>query len=125
MHAPPSRGRNAKLDALVPLSFAYRMTKWYVGGQDASDPEISPLYADYSAFPPLYFIASEREGLLDDSILAVQQARQAGVETQLDVWPVLPHAFVIFESMFAEAPQAREDIGAFIRKHAAALPLPA
>jgi len=125
MHAPPSRGRNAKREALVPLSLAYRMTKWYVGGRDASDPEISPLYADYSGFPPLYFIASEREILLDDSILAVQQARQAGVETQLDVWPILPHAFVIFESMFAEARQAREDIAAFIRKHAATLPLPA
>lgn len=124
MHAPPSRGRNAKWEALVPQSLAYRMTKWYVGGQDASDPEISPLYADYSGFPPLYFIASEREILLDDSILAVQQATQAGVETQLDVWPVLPHAFVIFESMFAEARQARDDITSFIRKHAATQPLP-
>lgn len=94
MHAPPSRGRNAKREALVPLSLAYRMTQWYVGGQDASDPEISPLYADYCGFPPLYFIASEREILLDDSILAVRQARQA-----------------------------RDDITAFIRKHAATLPL--
>lgn len=116
-HAPPSRVYNARHEALVPSSFAYRMSKWYVGAQDASDPEISPLYADFSGFPPMYFIASEREILLDDSVLAAARAREAGVETQLDVWPVLPHAFLIFESMFAEASQAREDVVAFISKH--------
>ena len=119
-HAPPSRVLNAKREALVPVSFAYRMTNWYIGGQDASNPEISPLYADYAGFPPLYFLASEREILLDDSVLAAQCARQAGVETQLEVWPVLPHAFLLFESMFREAIQARRDVVAFIRRYTAA-----
>jgi acetyl esterase/lipase len=118
IHAPPSRNRNAHREALVPLSFAYRMTKWYVAGQDASHPEISPLYADYAGFPPLYFLVGEREILLDDSVLAAQRAREAGVETQLDVWPVLPHAFLIFESRFSEASQARRDVVDFIRRHA-------
>lgn len=118
-HAPPSRGFNAKTEALIPHALAARMTEWYIRGQDASDPEISPLYADYSGFPPLYFIASEREILLDDSVLAAIRAREAGVETQLDVWPVLPHAFLIFESMFVEAQQARQDVVTFIRRHLA------
>lgn len=117
-HAPPSRGLNARRDALISLSFAQRMMLWYIGGQDAIHPEISPLYADYSGFPPLYFLVGENELLLDDSVLAAGRAREAGVETQLDVWPVLPHAFPLFESMFVEARQAREDIVAFIRRHA-------
>jgi monoterpene epsilon-lactone hydrolase len=118
-HAPPSRGFNAKSEALIPESFAPRMTEWYTRGQDASDPEISPLYADYAGFPPLYFLVGEREILLDDSVLAAGRAREAGVETQLDVWPVLPHAFLIFESMFVEAQQARRDVVAFVRRHVA------
>jgi len=116
-HAPPARGFNAKREALIPAAFAYRMTQWYVHGQDASNPEISPLYAEYTGFPPLYFLVGEEEFLLDDTLLAAERAREAGVETQLDVWPVLPHAFPIFESMFSEAPQARKDMVAFIRRH--------
>jgi acetyl esterase/lipase len=118
-HAPPSRGFNAKSEALIPQAFAARMTEWYTRGQDASDPEISPLYADYAGFPPLYFLVGEREILLDDSVSAAGRAREAGVETQLDVWPVLPHAFLIFESMFIEARQARQDVVAFVRRHVA------
>lgn len=116
-HAPPSRGFNAKREALIPPGFAYRMTQWYINGQDASNPEISPLYADYAGFPPLYFLVGEEEFLLDDSLLAAERAREARVETQLDVWPVLPHAFPLFESMFSEAPLARKDMVAFIRRH--------
>jgi monoterpene epsilon-lactone hydrolase len=116
-HAPPARSLNAKREALIPVAFANRMTQWYVNGQDASNPEISPLYADYAGFPPLHFLVGEEEFLLDDTLLAAKQARAAGVETELEVWPVLPHAFPIFESMFAEAPLARKDIVAFIRRH--------
>jgi acetyl esterase/lipase len=112
--ALPSRGFNAGRDALLPSSFLQRALRLYVGDNDASDPEISPLYADYAGFPPLHFLAGEREILLDDSVLAAERARDAGVDTQLDVWPVLPHAFLLWESSFAEAPQARRDIVAFI-----------
>lgn len=116
-HAPPSRGFNAKREALIPTSFANRATAWYVNGQDASNPEISPLYADYSGFPPLYFIVGAEEFLLDDTLLAADRAREAGVETQLDVWPVLPHAFPLFEKMFSESPEARQDMVTFVRRH--------
>lgn len=116
-HAPPARSLNAKREALIPVAFGNRMTQWYVNGQDASNPEISPLYADYTGFPPLHFLVGEQEFLLDDTLLAAKQARAAGVETELEVWPVLPHAFPIFESMFREAPLARKDMVAFIRRH--------
>jgi acetyl esterase/lipase len=112
--APPSRVFNAGRDALLSSSFLQRAVRLYVGNNDASDPEISPLFADYAGFPPLYFLACEREILLDDSVLAAERARDAGVDTKLDVWPVLPHAFLLWESSFVEAPQARRDIVAFI-----------
>lgn len=115
-HAPPARSLNAEREALIPVAFGNRMTQWYVNGQDASNPEISPLYADYAGFPPLHFLVGEEEFLLDDTLLAAKQARAAGVETELEVWPVLPHAFPIFESMFREAPLARKEMVAFIRR---------
>jgi acetyl esterase/lipase len=121
VHAPPSRVANAKRDALLTPLTTIHVIESYAPGQDASNPEISPLYADFTGFPPLYFIVGESEVLRDDSVLAAECARAAGVKTQLDVWPVLPHAFPIFETMFAEASQARRDIVEFIGKYVSAV----
>lgn len=117
VHAPPSRARNNRMDALLPIAAFQNVDDWFAGDWDASDPELSPLYADFSGFPPLYFIVGEKEVLRDDSVLAAAQARRAGVETRLDVWPHLPHAFVLFAALFAETTVARQDIVEFIRGH--------
>ena len=39
------------------------------------------------------------------------------METGLDVWPELPHAFVLFEALFNETAVARADIIEFIQSH--------
>jgi acetyl esterase/lipase len=117
MHAPPARVRNIQKDPMIPLHTMWRMHMLYVGGLDGSDPEISPLYGDYRGLPPLYFLVGETEVLLDDSLLAARQARDAGVDARVDVWPVLPHAFPLFKHLFPEIIQARHDIAAFARGH--------
>lgn len=117
VHAPPSRARNKRIDAIIPIGSFGRVDDLFAGDWDASDPELSPLYADYTGFPPLYFIVGEKEVLRDDSVLAAYQARNAGVATRLDVWPVLPHAFVLFAALFAETAVARRDIVEFIQAH--------
>lgn len=117
IHAPPSRGLNASRDAMIPISTFSRMDALFSVDWDASDPELSPLYADYRGFPPLLFMVGEDEALRDDSILAARQAQAAGVPTQLDVWPKLPHAFPLFERLFPETAQARDDIVRFFRSN--------
>lgn len=117
VHAPPSRARNQRRDAMIPIGAFQDVDGWFAGDWDASDPELSPLYADFTGYPPLYFVVGEQEVLLDDSVLAAHQARSAGVKTRLDVWPVLPHAFVLFEVLFEETATARHDIAEFIRAH--------
>jgi len=117
VHGPPSRSRNNRIDAIIPIGSFQNVDDWFAGDWDASDPELSPLYADYKGFPPLYFIVGEKEVLRDDSVLAAHQARNAGVETRLDVWPELPHAFVLFEALFNETAVARADIIEFIQSH--------
>jgi acetyl esterase/lipase len=116
-HAPPARVANIRRDAMLPLHVFSRMLQLYADGMDGSDPELSPLYADYRGLPPLYFMVGESEILLDDSLLAARRAEAAGVEVRVDVWPVLPHAFPLFKSMFPEeVRQAREDILAFMHE---------
>lgn len=117
LHAPPSRALKMRSDPLLPIAALQRVDEWYAGDWDASDPELSPLYADCKGFPPLYLLASDNEVLLDDTVLLARRAREAGVEVKLDVWPVLPHAFPLFERLFPEAKQARTDMVEYIRAH--------
>lgn len=117
LHMPPSRGSRAKQDPILPVSVMYRVDQLYCQNWDASDPELSPLYADLTGFPPLYLLASDNEILLDDTLLFAQRAREAGIPTKTDVWPTLPHAFPLFERLFPEVKQARYDIVDFMREH--------
>jgi epsilon-lactone hydrolase len=50
-------------------------------------------------------------------VLFAQRAREAGIATQLEVWPILPHAFPLFVKWMPEARAALDDIVAFIRRH--------
>ncbi|TXH05894.1 MAG: alpha/beta hydrolase [Nevskiaceae bacterium] len=120
LHGLPSRTARMKSDPILPAKALYTVDEFYSGDHDASDPELSPLYADFRGFPPLYFVASDNEILRDDTIACVQRTREAGVETKMDIWPVLPHAFPLFEALFPEVREARKDIVAFIRQHLAA-----
>jgi monoterpene epsilon-lactone hydrolase len=117
LHGLPSRTSRLKSDPVLAISALHRIGEFYVGGQDLADPELSPLYADLGGFPPLYLIASDNEVLRDDTVFFAQRAREAGIETRMDIWPKLPHAFPLFEPFFPEVKQAREDIVAFIRSH--------
>jgi epsilon-lactone hydrolase len=120
LHAPPSRAIKRKSDPLLPIDALQRVDDMYAKGWDASDPELSPLYADLTGFPPLYLLASDSEVLLDDTVLLARRAREAGIPVKLEVWPVLPHAFPLFERFMPEVAEARRDITAFIRQHAGA-----
>jgi len=115
LHAPPSRALRRKSDPLLPIAALQRVDEMYAGNWDASDPELSPLYADLTGFPPLFLLASDNEVLRDDTILFAHRAREAGIATKLEVWPVLPHAFPLFARFMPEARGALDDIVAFIR----------
>ena len=117
LHAPPSRTIKRHTDPILPIAALQRVDAMYAGDWDASDPELSPLYADLAGFPPLYLLASDSEVLLDDTVLLARRAREAGIPTKLDVWPILPHAFPLFEQFMPEVKQARLDIVAFMRAH--------
>lgn len=117
IQAPPSRALLRKRDALLPIAALARVDEMYAGEWDASDPELSPLYADLTGFPPMYLLASDSEVLLDDTVLLARRAREAGLKVKLDVWPALPHAFPLFEALFPEVREARKDMVAFMREH--------
>lgn len=109
---------NGARDALVPPDALPRIVEAYAGDNDTTNPLISPLHGDFSGLPPLHFVASHDEVMRDDSVLAVDKARAAGVTTELKLWRGLMHAFPLFHRL-PESQAARADITSFIRQHTA------
>lgn len=115
IHAPPSRARLRATDPILAAEALHRVDPLYAGGHNAADPELSPLYMDLHELPPILLQTSDAEILLDDTLLLGRRMFDAGVDVRLDVWPGLPHAFPLFEAVFPEVRQARQDIADFLR----------
>ena len=122
IHAPDSRPRRMKQDPILPIAALQRVDEMYAGDHDASDPELSPLYADCRGFPPIFVLASDNEVLLDDSVLFARRAKAHGVDVRCEIWPMLPHAFPLFGSLYPEVRLARQDMLTYLQ---AQLGLPA
>lgn len=80
----------------------------FIGDRDRLDPAVSPLYADLSGFPPVFLQVGGDETLVDESRMFAERARQAGVETRLDVFDGMLHSF---QMMAGRAPEADDAIG--------------
>jgi len=91
----------------------------YVGDGDPRNALASPLYADLSGLPPLLIQVGECETLLDDSTRLAEQAKAAGVDVTLEVWPEMIHIWHIFAAMLPEGQQAIERIGEWVREKTA------
>lgn len=117
VHAPPSRHERARRDPLLPIAALSRIDELYAGGWDASDPELSPLYMDCRGLPPILFMASDTEILLDDTLLLAARVHDAGVPTVCLVWPYYPHALPLFEPMFRELEPVRREIATFAQRY--------
>jgi alpha/beta hydrolase fold len=62
----------------------------YLGGADACDPSVSPIYARLAGLPPLLIQAGSHEILLDDAIRLAARAAHDDVAVTLDVVPACP-----------------------------------
>jgi len=114
IHAPPSRLWRRYDDPILPIQALQRVDAVWAGDWDASDPELSPLYADCTDFPPMLFLATDNEVLTDDTVLMARRAKAAGVDVTCEIWPMLPHAFPLF-SMFREVGVVRRDMLAYMK----------
>ncbi|WP_373077410.1 alpha/beta hydrolase [Zhongshania sp.] len=116
IHSPPSRPNLAKKDPLLPISALPRVAELYAGSWDTADPELSPLYMDCTGLTPIYFLTSDNEILMDDTVMLAQRMIKAGVNTTCQIWPTLPHAFPLFEAQLREGAHARKDITNFAQQ---------
>ena len=87
----------------------------YVGGADASDPYISPLFGDLRDLPPLLIHVGSHEILLSDAVRLTERAALADVGVTLDVTPGVPHVFQGFAGLLDEASAALARASEFVQ----------
>lgn len=110
-----SMERNRDTEIIVNLNLCEMMREIYYGDCDPKDPVLSPIYADVSGWPPVYFHVCKEEILEDESIRMYVKLQEAGVEAELSVTEGLFHTYMMLD--LPESYDAFEQIAAFFKKH--------
>ncbi|NQZ51178.1 MAG: alpha/beta hydrolase [Moritella sp.] len=109
---------NRYSDALFSLEVMLHCRNWYLGGDntDLHNDEISPLFGDFTGFPPFMFHVGSTELMRDDSTRLAEFMQAKGVDAHLQIWRQMPHVFPLFEQL-PESKAALIQIIDFIKKH--------
>jgi len=107
----------ADVDPVITADAVRVRARDYLGGADAADPAVSPIYARMAGLPPLLIQAGSHEILLDDAIRLAARAAHDDVAVTLDVVPGVPHVFQAFAAILDEGQAALTRAGAFVRQH--------
>lgn len=83
----------AEVDPVLDREYINRMIEAYAGGEDLKNPLISPLFGDFSGFPPTYIQVGENEILLSDSTRLHQALMDVNVPVKMDIYPGMWHVF--------------------------------
>jgi monoterpene epsilon-lactone hydrolase len=111
----PSHVNKAEAEALLTTGVLREWASCYVGKEDPENPLISPIYADFTNFPPLLIQVGSEEILLDDARMLVEKAKTDGVE----VWNGMWHVWHVLGNLIPESRQAFEEMRQFTQDHMA------
>ncbi|PZM11362.1 alpha/beta hydrolase [Rhizobium tubonense] len=113
---------NAVSDPLIGRSQIETMRKAYLGDRSPTDPEVSPLYADMTRFPPLLMQVGSGETLKDDTLRLATKARQAGVDVTTEVWTGMIHQWQMFPFWLDDAKRSNQRVADYAMAHFADKP---
>lgn len=88
----------------------------YANGRDLKDPLLSPVYGDFTGFPPTFLVTGTRDLFLSNTVRVHRKLRQAGVAAQLEVYEGLSHG----QYLKVDAPETMElyaNVGQFFDTH--------
>lgn len=112
-----SHKTRADVDPVLDKAYIDRMIAAYVGetgkaGQKLKNPYISPLFGDFTGFPPVYIQVGDNEILLSDSVELHKKLVEANVSVRLDCFDGMWHVFQM--SPFKTAYEAMDKNAEFI-----------
>jgi epsilon-lactone hydrolase len=110
----PSMVENEDRDPMFRLRNLLVLRRHYVPAPELyTHPDVSPLFADFHGFPPLFLQAGICEMLRDETLRTASKAFAAGVDVEVELWPETVHAFQI-ASFLPEAGLAVDQIVRFV-----------
>lgn len=93
--------------------------KLYANGLDLKDSRLSPVYGDFSGFPPTILTTGTRDLFLSNTVRVHRKLRQASVEAELEVYEGQSHAQYIPDPTAPETKEAFGEITRFFEEHLA------
>lgn len=90
------------IDPVLTNEYISRAVSCYLGDASARSPYVSPLFADFKGFPPVYIQVGSNEILLDDSRQLYKQLLKHNVYAKLDIFEGMWHVFQMSPIMKAE-----------------------
>jgi len=106
------------VDPIIHKSYLGELAAAYVPANvDRRDPRISVLQASPKGLPPLLVQVGSAETLLDDATRFVAAAARSDVETTLEIWPHMIHAWPLWNAHLEPGRRALEHAGKFLRRH--------
>lgn len=91
------------------------LMRMYTDESDLTQPYLSPLFGDFTGFPPALLTTGTRDFLLSDTVRVHRKLRAAGVEAELHVWEAAGH--FLFLGMAPEDAERAAETRRFIEKH--------
>jgi acetyl esterase/lipase len=88
----------------------------YLGKAHQQTPYVSPLFGDYSDFPPMLIQVGGDEMLLSDSIRVAEKAKKEGVKVWLHVYDGMFHDFQMAGDLIPESKEAWKEIALFLEE---------
>ncbi|EIZ79007.1 esterase [Novosphingobium sp. Rr 2-17] len=89
--------------------------KTYANGHDMADPELSPVNADFTGFPPTLLTTGTRDLFLSNTIRVHRKLKQAGVAADLNVYEGLSHGDFERDPDLPESREVYGEAAAFFR----------
>ncbi len=88
--------------------------KDYVGVHDPREPYISPLYGDFTGFPPMLMQVGTHEMLLSDTLTVAKKAKESHVKVKLSVYEDMFHVFQMAGNLIPESKKAWAEVEKFL-----------
>ena len=89
----------------------------YAHGMDLKDPRLSPIYGDFTGFPPAILTSGTRDLFLSNTVRVQRKLHQAGVVAELQVFEGMSHAQYQMDDRLPETQEAFAQIAAFFDRY--------
>ena len=116
-HSGESMKTKGGVDVMLAPDWIRTAADRYRGDEDASNPGISPLFADLKDLPPMLIQVGDEELLLSDSERLADLASKVGVKVEIEIAKGLWHVYPLFGGFIPEGKKSLKEAVRFINEH--------